>query len=311
MGKNKFLSFTYQKTSTKHPSQILTNVFPYICKNHSLSKKNLIKGISPFSFSRGSMTVEAAMVLPLFLFCFLNLFSVLNIYSLQTTLMSALRETGQDLCVYGYAYNRMVQEEEDEGLEAFAENVAFSYSYVKPKVERYCGEAYLEQSPLSFGKKGLIYADSSVLQQGDIVDLVVSYRVSPLIDVTGFRPKWLYSRFYGRAWTGYDVEKAEREEMVYVAEYAEVFHRSPDCFHLKITVREVSAETLKTALNKEGRRYKPCEKCKPGKEKNFYITPEGDSYHGNRDCSGLKRTVYMAKRKNVEGWLSPCGDCYP
>ena len=71
------------------------------------------------------------MVLPLFLFCFLNLFSILNIYSLQTTLMAALRETGQDLCVYGYAYERMVQEEDDEGLEAFAENIAFSYSYVK------------------------------------------------------------------------------------------------------------------------------------------------------------------------------------
>ena len=92
------------------------------------------------------------MVLPLFLFCFLNLFSILNIYSLQTTLMAALRETGQDLCVYGYAYERMVQEEDDEGLEAFAENIAFSYSYVKYKVENYCGKEYLEQSPLSYGK---------------------------------------------------------------------------------------------------------------------------------------------------------------
>ena len=37
----------------------------------------------------------------------------------------------------------------------------------------------------------------------------------------------------------------------------------------------------------------------------------GNHYHGNAGCRGLKRTVYMAKRKDVEGSLSPCGRCYP
>lgn len=311
MGKNKFLSSTYHLTSTKHPSQILTNISPYVCKNHSLIKRNPVKGMSPLSFFHGSMTVEAAMVLPLFLFFFLNLFSVINIYELHTTLSAALRETGQDLCVYGYAYERLVQEEEDEGLEAFAENVTFSYSYVKHKVESYCGAEYLEQSPLSYGKKGLVYANSSLLQQGDIVDLVISYRVSPLIDVAGFRPKWFYSRFYGRAWTGYDVEKTKQEEMVFVAEYAEVFHKDPSCTYIHVSVREVTRDGLPALTNDKGRHYQPCEKCHPDKERVFYITPEGDRYHNTVDCRGLKRTVYMAKRDKVEGWLRPCGRCYP
>ena len=311
MGKNKFLSSTYNRISTKHPSQFLTNISHYVCKNYSLNKIHSIRGISPLSFVRGSMTVEAAMVLPLFLFCFLNLFLILNIYSLQTTLMAALRETGQDLCVYGYAYERMVQEEDDEGLEAFAENIAFSYSYVKYKVENYCGKEYLEQSPLSYGRKGLVYADSSVLQQGDIVDLVVSYRVSPLIDLAGFRPKWFYSRYYGRAWTGYDVEAAKREEMVYVAEYARVFHKESSCTYINLSVHSVTADALPVLTNAEGKHYKPCETCRPDKEQVLYITQEGNHYHGNAGCRGLKRTVYMAKRKDVEGSLSPCGRCYP
>lgn len=295
-------------TSTKHPSRILRG-----CQLHSHLPNNLlladsVKGISPPFLERGSMTVEAAVVLPLFLFFFLNILSIIEIYSLHSTLLSALRETGNELCVYAYAYDRIFEEEDDEGLEAFTENIAFSYTYVKNRVEELCGEEYLNRAPLMYGKKSLIYADSSVMQQNDCIDLVVSYKAVPLIRLAGYTPEWFYCRFYARAWTGYDVSHSE-EEMVYVAEYAKVYHKDPQCSHISLSIREVTRHEAYLAINAYGRRYGVCEKCGDNHADKVYLTEEGEKYHTDPGCSGLKRTIRRIPLSEAEKNYRACVRC--
>lgn len=282
---------------------------------------NSIKGISVLFFPdiqhkkgcRGSMTVEAAIVLPVFLFFLLNLLWIIEIYSLHSTLLSALRETGRELSVYAYAYDRIVNEEEDEGLEAFIEDVAFSYLYVKGRVESLAGKDYLDNSPLTYGKEGLLYVESSILQQDDIIDLVVTYQVSPLVNIAGFRSGRFYSRYYGRAWTGYEVrdeaENGENAVYVYIAENAKVYHISKECSHIRLSIAESGLWEIAELRNESGSRYLPCELCVEDGQGRLYITASGDRYHQVLSCSGLKRTVTQMLRSEAEKQYRMCTRC--
>lgn len=266
---------------------------------------------------RGSMTVEAALVLPLFLFFLLNLLWIIEIFSLHSTLLASLREVGRELSVYAYAYDSMVQEEEDSGLEALVENAAFSYLYVKNRVEALAGSEYLDSSPLTNGRDSLVYIESSILQEGDILDLVVTYEVSPLVNIIGFSPGRFYNRYYGRAWTGYDVggdadTGAGDTEYVYVAENAAVYHLSKDCTHIKLTISECDVWKLQGLRNDYGGKYYPCELCVGSgatEEGNFYIAKNGDRYHRYLQCSGLKRTVTVMLREEAEKLYRVCSRC--
>lgn len=289
--------------------------------NKGISRKqnNLltpIEGISALSFKEeifaGSMTVEAAIVLPFFLFFFLNFLWIIEIYNLQGTLQMALRECGRELSTYAYAYDRIVQEEDDEGLEALLENVAFSYLYVKGRVEEEAGEEYLENAPIYGGRTGLIYADSSILQQGDIIDLVISYRAVPFVDVVGFSPGWFYARYYGRAWTGYDVsgeDSAAGEGYVYIAENASVYHLSRECSHISLTIRECSLQETGRLRNEYGERYTACERCVMGGESMVFITADGNRYHRDRECGGLRRTVQRVPVSQAQALYEACLRC--
>lgn len=266
---------------------------------------------------RGSMTVEAALVLPLFLFFLLNLLWIIEIFSLHSTLLASLREVGRELSTYAYAYDSMVQEEEDSGLEALVENAAFSYLYVKNRVEALAGSEYLDNSPLTNGRDSLVYIESSILQEGDILDLVVTYKVSPLIDIIGFSPGRFYNRYYGRAWTGYEVggntdTEAGGIEYVYVAENATVYHLSKDCTHIALKISECDAMEVEKLRNDYGAKYYPCELCgKRGIDGvgTFYIAANGDRYHRYLQCSGLKRTVTVMLREEAEKLYRVCTRC--
>lgn len=311
--------------STSQPShnlQVMQAGTPYVCPDFPGKKaiKSLIEGMSPLSFRkyhtdgwRAGMTVEAAIVLPCFLFFFLNLLGMIEVYRLHSTLLAALRETGRELSVYAYAYKEVTKEEEDEGLEALLENIAFSYLYVRERVEGLAGEEYLDTSPLSKGRESIWYADSSILQQGDIIDLVASYQISPFVGIVGFRPARFYCRYYGRAWTGYEVapegDRQNGEEYVYVAENAEVYHLSRECTHIRLSISECEAPDLEILRNESGSKYTPCELCITFPDGRFYIARAGDRYHQDLNCSGLKRTITVMLRSEAEQKYRICSRC--
>lgn len=313
----------YSTSQPSHNLRFMQTDTPYVCQDFPDKKpiSSLIEGMFPLFFEKGQadglragMTVEAAIVLPCFLFFFLNLLGMIEMYRLHSTLLAALRETGRELSIYAYAYKAVTKEEEDEGLEAFLEDIAFSYLYVKGRVESLAGEEYLDTSPLSQGKESIWYADSSILRQGDIIDLVASYQVSPFIGIVGFSPARFYCRYYGRAWTGYEVapegeENRGGEEYVYVAENAEVYHLSRECTHIRLSISECEAADLKTLRNESGSKYTPCELCITFWGDRFYIARSGDRYHQDLNCSGLKRTITVMLRSEAEKKYRMCSRC--
>lgn len=302
-----------------------------------------IKRTFPFTLrsekTAGSMTVEAALVLPLFLFFFLNLGSVMEILRLHGRLETALWEIGRETGIYGAALRlRDVWEitEENDGAAAGAPgkhtgegaggpgkntknelvgqllsgigDLTLSYTYVKAGIENFLGEEYLNAAPIRGGSDGLHFVGSDIVNGEDVLEMVVSYQIEPFWALSAFRPFLMENRYYGRLWTGYDVEKAARA-VYYLADNGEVYHTDRSCTHLLLSVRQISWESLDSAVNERGQQYRKCSKCVRGwLPKEIWIAREGDCYHARRDCSGLKRTYRAVIWEEARNY-PPCSRC--
>ncbi len=117
------------------------------------------------------------------------------------------------------------------------------------------------------------------------------------------------------SWTGRDESENDgsgsgMEDMVYVTDNRSVYHVSPECTHLDLSVHKVSASEAGRMRNTDGARYHACERCVGSGQTagSVYITDDGDRYHNSRDCGGLTRTVYLVERSSV-GSLPVCSRC--
>lgn len=298
-----------------------------------------IKGISLLSFlsikMKGGMTVEAALVLPLFLLFFLNLSCALEMIRLHGNLELAIWEVGNRLSLYGYALElnkdaeaqnkdpetgsleregKKNQKEDKEEWWDKLSGIAFSYGYIRSQMVEYAGKDYLDASPLTYGAEGLQFLESSVFEKQDEFEINVTYAVGPWSDIAGFWPFRMANRYYGHIWNGYEIpgctqQDAKAQDTVYVAENGKVYHEDRECSHLNVSVQQAPLAEIGTYRNENGSKYIICDKCKNQTIQGMvYITEEGKHYHYTRDCPGLKRTVYSLLRIEA-GDYEACKRC--
>ena len=165
---------------------------------------------------RGSMTVEAALVLPLFCFFVISMGNAIEIIRLHGNLEVALWNAGRQIGVYG-ALPEGQQGSADHRLEA----VAVSYTYVKEQIEEQLGEEYLEMSPLDGGSDGLQFLESDI--EGDIYTINMTYRIAGISQLSGFKKFRMANRYYGHMWNGYEIPEAEDEEYIIRTENVRTF----------------------------------------------------------------------------------------
>lgn len=254
------------------------------------------------------MTVEACLVLPIFLFAFLNIISIVEIYRLQGNMSAAMHDTAKRMAVYGYEYRQI-----GGSSMGAAESLGLTYLYAAGKVRAKLGEAYLDSSPLAGGGASVLWMRSSVMQDNDCIDLVAEYRIEPPAAVAGYQPRVLFNRIRTRAWTGYDnaahsTDSAAQEEIVYITEDGSVYHRSRGCSYLRLSIAAVDKAFLDTQRNKDNSKYYPCAECGSFCGSTVYITDYGNRYHSTLGCSGLKRTV-IAVPISQTGGRSACSKC--
>lgn len=263
-----------------------------------------------FSRKRGSMTLEAAFVLPFFLFAVLNILFAVNIIGTQSRIGAALHQVGNKMAFAGYAYENTVEGALPEGIVG----AALSSGYARSQVISGVGSAYLADSCVKGGAGGLSFAGSSVMEKGDIIDLRVSYRVKPFVELLGFDGFLMSQRYYAKAWTGYDAsdtvsDMTADDPMVYITETGTVYHLNRDCSYLNPAIEAVSAKAVKHQRNASGAKYAPCGLCGAFTEGEVYLTRYGSSYHSRLNCPGLKRTIYTVPLSEVgtRGRCSKCG----
>lgn len=259
---------------------------------------------------KGSMTLEAAFALPFFLFAVINILYAVNIIGTQSRIDAALHQTGNKMAFAGYVYDRTVGSAIPESIAG----VAMTHLYARGQILEYIGKSGLEHSCVTGGAAGISLAGSSVMEEDDVIDLRVSYRVKPLISVMGFDGFTVSQRYYGKAWTGYDVaghvsDTSQEDPMVYVTQTGTVYHIDRNCTYLNPSVEAVGADAVDGMRNEAGGRYYPCGICGDTAQGQVYITRQGSSYHARIDCSGLKRTIYTVPLSQVggRGRCTKCG----
>ncbi len=306
------------------------NLLLYLCKilllklslkQFSLKSKKRMSFFSPLPIAesvpggrklKAGMAVEASLCLPLFLFFLLNVLTAFDMLRLHGNLAAAMHQTGNQMAFYGYAYRAAAGEEAvfTDGLDS----LVMSEGYARGRVVNILGKEYLEHSCLSAGTSGLHFLKSSVMENNDVIELVASYHVKPFLKIMGFPDFPMENRYYGRAWTGYDVTggqdgAADSDPVVYVAKNGTVYHTARNCTYLNPSVEAVPAGTTAGLRNESGGKYEPCGRCRISQYQALvYLTAQGDRIHGSLQCPGLKRTIY-AIRLSEAGGKGKCSKC--
>ena len=275
--KKNFIKGTPSPTFITVLSSRVSRVYKWIVS--CLERMSLLTSGNKRKTMEGSMTVEAAVLLPLVIFFFLHLMGVVEMLRLHGKLTLALWECGNQLTVYAAVPGE---------VETVLPDVAVSYLYVGQQVQHFLGVQYLENSPIVQGKAGLNYLSSEYEQE--CIDIGVTYQVKPPVTLFPFPYMRMVNRYYARAWTGYNPEEALH--YVYVTLYGEVWHSKADCTHIYIVVQETDRDSIHSLRNEDGARYYACELCKEADMGEMvYYTEQGERYHRNKECSALTRYV--------------------
>lgn len=248
---------------------------------------------------RAGMTVEAAAVLPIFLFFFLNLAGLMEVMRLHGNLQFTLWGAGNEAALFGCVL-------EDEAAGRF-----LSSFYIRSQMVQKLGEEYLESSPLENGLSELKVITKPLSSSESILDVEVFYRVTPFFAFIGFPSFQMSNCYYAHLWNGYEIpETVVENEVVYVTENGVVYHKDRNCTHLLLSVQKVGTKAIPELRNQWGRTYGSCAKCVRGDSPNeVFITREGECYHYDEGCSGLKRTVRAIRLEEAQKRYRCCSRC--
>lgn len=239
---------------------------------------------------KASLTVEASLVLPIFLFAM-----ILVAY------MGQIIKCQEDM---NWALTRIARETSAEYGASQSDIMKHSAYYVA-KLNRYVKGVGLKVS----------FSQSHFLEKNDEIDIIARYQVAMPFSLLPISKITIQQRVHTRAFTGVEWRGKNgntKEEMVYVTETGRVYHRQLSCTYLKLSISEVYFDDLALLRNESGGRYKRCERCAKGVmitgKKKVWITNYGEHYHVSSTCSGLKRSIRQIPLSEA-GTRTPCHKC--
>ena len=258
---------------------------------------------------RAGLTVEAACILPLFLWAVLAALYLIEVSVVQVRLVGGIHEAGRKMALLSYGiYGGTSEEEKGTGVGEVvggALTAVYAKNLILKKAE--LGETLLKENV----KVSLVTSDFS---DKDIIDLRVMSRIQLPIPVYRLRGLKFLERGRVRAWTGRSPseETAEGEETegetVYVALNGSVYHRDPDCSYIKVSIKSASVAEMERKRSSDGSKYYPCSCYGAHPSPTVYYTRFGNRYHGSLGCSALKRTAQKVPLSSVSGWKA-CSKC--
>lgn len=270
---NQSYSNSLSKSRNSQISGLLSPIFP---RNQASDKAERISSYT----LRGSLTLEASMIVPLFLFFCVTLTSLLEQYRTYSILTTAVQQVGNSLSV------------EDQ-----MELPGLIQGQIQNEAER---------NPA----QNLQVRDFNCLSGKYAYTLY--YKEEPLMNLWGIKTAERGISYGGHLWIGYDVELSDPRDgeiYVFVTPTGVVYHRSRNCTHLKLSVSSTPASVMAELKNEQGEHYRPCERCHAKLEGMLYITGEGNRYHGDISCSSLRRSVRSLSLSQAQFLYGPCSRC--
>lgn len=283
----------------------------YLKRQYSVnnpSKHNIIseKKVS-FGTFKASMTVEAALLVPIFLFLMLNLLCGIRFIEMQSRILAASHQIQRQVMVYGYGTQK-ADFMENLGITGEWLSIGFLKEMIKKEIKADGGA----QVDLDVSK--IMLSGSDINSEKGTVNLQVSYLAKTIFPQIGGVKIYLGTNLFGHMFSGYRGDEEEsntsdHDEMVFITKEGTVYHCNRNCRYLTLSISEVEKEEVSKKRNMDGERYRSCDMCVSQSIDCYYITDYGTSYHGSLMCPGLKRTIYTIKRSEVgnRGCCVKCG----
>ena len=271
---------------------------------------------------KGSLTVEAALVMPLFISFLVVFLYFFQIFMIQEQIQSGITKMGLDLARYSYGYHSIMGDRDIfgsayeklelanmEGIQEIVETT-LDKSLLNTLFVHYIDSKKIDESCIRNGLAGIDFQSSEILDDMDCINIMVQYKVRIPISFFSLHDISIAQRVKVRGWTGCQVpanytmtEQQEDDPTVYITSTGNVYHTSKSCSHIKLSVRSVQGIPT-NVRNEHGGKYYPCESCcGTGLDDTsiYYITSDGTRYHSQSNCPRIKRTVIEVKLSQVAG----------
>lgn len=252
------------------------------------------RGFKVIGFKKeGSLSIEAAAIVPMYLVGLLTLASLLLMYEFRMKMQASLLFAAESLAAAGDGLSVSVTDVSEMVYDSFGLSES-SFRYVEN------------------GREGVDFS-SSRLDNPEFVELTAEYNMVPFSDFFGLLKVSVSDSAVVHSWCGYNGGYLAEDdtEYVYVTDDSEVFHRDRDCSHIHLSIIETTGNEVGKLRNDDGSKYRACELCKARKKDGvLFVTTDGDRFHNTITCSGLKRTVRSMKEEEaVRRGLRPCSRC--
>jgi len=242
---------------------------------------------------KGSLTIEASLLLPGFLFMMICVISLLSLLLFQLRLKACMHETVKEAAMKSIS----------EGFP--------NENELSGRILSSVGNAVMKIAPVDGGENGIKISKNN---NDEVLIVTASYKTKLYYDFFKLFNKEFTQKCVQHNWEGYENglrgnTGTLEEEYVYITNDSEVYHRNRECSHIRLKISMISEEGLPSARNSDGCKYKKCEHCQGNtSDGNYYITKDGDRFHTSLSCSGLKRTVIAIPISEVNG-RRPCSRC--
>ena len=246
------------------------------------------------SFFRGSFTVEAALIVPVFFMAMIILLNLTDLIRIQSSVTLSLNESAKNLGMYGYTSERVA---EHSPVKVWETGACIAYAQARLPT--------LDRVRISLLRSSYV---------NHTVDLQAKVTYQFPVRIAGIKQTSFFCRARVHAWTGYRESEeggwdGSEEKMVYLTERQTVYHTHGDCSHLQISIQCTTRKGIASRRNANGGKYTPCPHCKPDyHDRALYFTSYGDRYHCDVQCQSLKRTGRLVPESAVSG-LKECSRC--
>ena len=271
-------------------------------------------------YTKASLTIEAALGLPLILFAMVILLMPIRIMNADMRMQAAAEAVVIDVCKYQYTVNELkkninvndTSDMETEAEETYDSNIEDCKSITSDSaLGAYAALRAVKE--VDDEKLNIVsFTGSKFMRENDMIVVRLDYEYElpfPVLHLGSLTQEVVASR---RAWTGQDgsggpsgASEEEDDEIVYIGKNPTRYHLSPTCHYLS---NDYSTAVVGDDGRASGR--KPCDRCGrsavPGQT--VYVTPDGDKYHTDTNCSAMRSYPQAVKKSEVE-YLGCCSYC--
>lgn len=269
----------------------------------------------------GSLSVEAAIILPVFIFFLLIVISPLLLFKTQLIIHERLTDCCLMLSEYYYPCSKI--NDAENNIPDYVKDITLngvSTAYAKNYILDNSLKKKLHNSLIHNKENGLSFKYSSINKASGIIDISIDYSAGISLPMIAKLPYTKFiQRCYIKGFCGKSIVNSNNSVpvYVYVSSGSTAYHKTPYCSYL-LHYSTVVRSKFSTTVFVDGNPYDCCTFCMLSDEslkdlndkKFFYITDYGSVFHTSLDCPVLQRNIFAIDYNTGTGGRSPCIRCY-